>query len=132
MESINIHNRLLTQESYELIAVVCQFCELSVAPNFNPGEITKADKEDKAGSNERIGNRCELSGFLVSRFLWMFLAPCNLRMIGSQASCSPSDESVLCADLTWQTGTLPVILDRLELVSSEVRAGLANAWKPNL
>jgi len=27
MESINIHNRPLNQESYELIAVVCQFCE---------------------------------------------------------------------------------------------------------
>src|SRR4030095_8293333 len=27
MESINIHNRPLNQESYKLITVVCQFCE---------------------------------------------------------------------------------------------------------
>jgi hypothetical protein len=32
----------------------------------------------------------------------------------------------------WKSGILLVILDRLEALSSEVRAGLANAWKANV
>jgi hypothetical protein len=42
MESINIHNRPLNQESYELIAVVCQFCEF----NADRTPISTADYAD--------------------------------------------------------------------------------------
>src|SRR5438477_6646573 len=72
MESVNIHTGHLNHESYELIAGVCQFCELSVA------RINQKSRQGrqiwKPGSHERIRNRCEFPGFLVSRFVERFFA----------------------------------------------------------
>ena len=48
MESINIHNRPLNQESYKLITVVCQFCEFHAdrTPISTPDYAHDTDKRN--------------------------------------------------------------------------------------
>ncbi len=48
MESINIHNRPLNQESYKLITVVCQFCEFHAdrTPISTPDYADDTDKRN--------------------------------------------------------------------------------------